>query len=374
MPSFPPYLDPQTRQLLHAVLDLPDLALQRFDMAGNQAVFTPIDEAGYRASSFLDSRAQRSSEQEAVVSLSGLLELLPRVIEPRRPVHFLFHIGHCGSTLVSRLLGDFDGLFCLREPPILMQLAQMQRYRLSSRTPPTDALTAAQWRQLFDLAMTLLGRTWGSGSAACVKPMSHANNVMPELLDWHPKNHGVLLYVDLSTHLQSMLQEQRQLETERALAESRMGDYIRITSDRDLRLEQLGPGQRAALVWLVEMFEFQQIVSRDSAAARILPVCFDDFLDDPTRQLIDMARLFGATASPNAIEAVVGGPLMHRYSKAPEHGYDAQTRAAQLAHVATVHAAEIASGQRWAIEQLSRHAAFAGISDQLLYQGGRLRS
>ena len=39
---------------------------------------------------------------------------------------FIFHIGHVGSTLLSRLVGAHRGAFSLREPAILRTFAQLK--------------------------------------------------------------------------------------------------------------------------------------------------------------------------------------------------------------------------------------------------------
>ena len=42
---------------------------------------------------------------------------------------WIFHIGHVGSTLVSRLLGELDGVLAIREPRLLRDLALIRRGR-----------------------------------------------------------------------------------------------------------------------------------------------------------------------------------------------------------------------------------------------------
>ena len=41
----------------------------------------------------------------------------------RTDARWIFHIGHVGSTLVSRLLGELDGVLAVREPRLLRDLA-----------------------------------------------------------------------------------------------------------------------------------------------------------------------------------------------------------------------------------------------------------
>ena len=41
----------------------------------------------------------------------------------RSDARWIFHIGHVGSTLVSRLLGELAGVLAIREPRLLRDLA-----------------------------------------------------------------------------------------------------------------------------------------------------------------------------------------------------------------------------------------------------------
>jgi hypothetical protein len=63
------------------------------------------------------------------------------------PSGFIFHIGHCGSTLVSRLLASSDRVLCLSEPTALFDLFDFP-----------DSATAHQRRELLRALIMVLGR------------------------------------------------------------------------------------------------------------------------------------------------------------------------------------------------------------------------
>ncbi len=89
-------------------------------------------EEDYRAASFLDDRMLTAQSKGAWVPLEQVMEKAQRI--EARPLHFIFHTGHVGSTLLSRLLGETGGVLSLREPLPLRSLAD------AFDTPATDGL------------------------------------------------------------------------------------------------------------------------------------------------------------------------------------------------------------------------------------------
>jgi hypothetical protein len=91
--------------------------------------------------------------------------------------HFIFHISHVGSTLLSRLLGQHPGLFALREPAILRTLAH--------QFGALDQSVAPQSRAEFDGQLTvflaLWSRTFEREQTTLIKATSFVSE-MAELL------------------------------------------------------------------------------------------------------------------------------------------------------------------------------------------------
>ena len=116
--------------------------------------------------------------------------------------------------------------------------------------------------------------------------------------------------------------------------------------------------------WLCEMAALQEATSEPSWArrAQALWVDFDEFLADPATVLAQIFRALGAAPAAREIDALVRGPLMHRYSKAPEHAYDAELRGEVLAAADREYGAEIKRGMDW----LHRMAMRYPLAAQLL--------
>src|SRR5215213_11210676 len=94
---------------------------QALDPSAGTVRLVAMDRGSYRAASFLDDRliqqpvdAQIVPWPEVEAAVAGNL---------RADARWIFHIGHVGSTLVSRLLGEIDGVLGIREPRLLRDVA-----------------------------------------------------------------------------------------------------------------------------------------------------------------------------------------------------------------------------------------------------------
>ncbi len=97
--------------------------------------------------------------------------------------------------------------------------------------------------------------------------------------------------------------------------------------------------------WLCETLSFYQ--SSRTAATRTLWVNFDTFLRQPARGLQAIFQALGADSTVGDLEALVTGPIMHRYSKAPQYAYDSNLRRELLQQAELNNPAEIKRGMQW---------------------------
>ncbi|HUO82442.1 MAG TPA: hypothetical protein VM616_06240 [Gammaproteobacteria bacterium] len=344
-----------TLRRLDTLFDSPELFLASLDLGADRVRLTPMTAASYARSPFLDRRIERAGRGDLGMSLAQLVEAYRRIAPPRRAAHYLFHIGHCGSTLLSRMLGEVDGVLSLREPPPLLELAQ-QRRKLQAGADDRG------WRDAFDLTAHLLSRTFDTRDVSLVKPNSHANNLLTELMTWHPRSRAILLYVDLETYLATMLRPPARRETARAVEESRLADFRQRTADSGLRRNALDDARRAALVWLVQMREFVDVLESPGLSARARPVEFGAFLCAGRTALADVAAFLGRAAEAAALDRAFEPALAGQYSKRPGRAFDAAARAGMLESARRAHAVEIASGMEWAAAICGRYPAFRPLA------------
>ena len=86
------------------------------DPVNDRVLLVAKSEQEYRDAAFLDERSLRPNTPQQIVDWSALAAAVPP--DARRDVQYIFHIGHVGSTLISRLLGELPQIFALREPLI----------------------------------------------------------------------------------------------------------------------------------------------------------------------------------------------------------------------------------------------------------------
>ena len=324
----------------------PDRYPLTFDPATDRIEFIILNEAAYGAASFLDQRLMEtappgqwmsaSDVQAAAAPLSGECD-------------FIFHIGHVGSTLLSRLLGLHPRVFSLREPAVLRTLAQLQT------KPDPSARVDARVR----LFLTLWARVYRPEQKTLLKATSFATEIGPQLMHLNPGARAILMFVSPSVYLAGILAGDASREELRALASSRLDRLHRRLGHTAWRVEALGEGEIAAMSWLTEIAAIAEVAA--AGPQRVLWLEFEAFLARPAEGLAACLRRLHGEAAPDAVEAMLRSPEMTRYSKAPEFSYDANLRRRVLAQAADQHAAEIARGIAWLNAAGNAHPALADV-------------
>lgn len=121
-----------------------------------------------RKAAFVDGRSALSRRP---ADLMPLQEFLQREREAAPAPRFIFHIGFCGSTLLSRLLDVAGQTLVLREPNCLADIANAKA-QLGSH-PLLFQMAQAASRHL--------ARPWRAGELVVVKPSNWVNNILPML-------------------------------------------------------------------------------------------------------------------------------------------------------------------------------------------------
>lgn len=292
------------------------------DAAGPGSVrLVRLDEAAYRAASFLDQRLLAANPTTAVAAAATVTAAAAR-LEPG--AHYVLHIGHVGSTLVSRLVGEFEGLFSVREPAILREI--------HGRTDLHGALA-------------LLARTWRPGQRAVVKATSFVSEFAGSILEIDRGGSAILMFTPALAYLRCILGGPNSRVESRALATARLARLRRRLGESAVDADPQSEGQWIAMSWLCEMACLQEAAHR--FGSRVLWVDFDEFLGAPHPGLEAILRALGAPTDPNDIGRILAGPLVQRYSKAPEHAYDAALRREVLASAEREYPEEIRRGMNW---------------------------
>jgi hypothetical protein len=329
----------------------PDAYPQAVDLVRGLVLVVRMDERAYRSASFLDDRILGPATQGAWMAGPAVTQAA-RQATGLRPVHFIFHTGHVGSTLLSRLLDETGGILGLREPLPLRTLADAQ----DALGSPESLLAEPQFDSLLDMLLRLWGRGYRTTRAVVVKATSSAGRLAPRLLAASPASRAVYLHLRAEPYLATLLGGANSAIDLRGHGPGRMR---RLLEGRDLPiapLYALSPGELAALGWLVESLARADAESR---GARVLAIDFESFLADVAGGLSRVLAHFELARDEALLRAIADGPVLRQYSKAPELPFPSGERAGRLAESRRANREEIASGLAW-LERLGRADARIG--------------
>lgn len=326
------------------LMDNPHWLFIRYEIPENYCEFVNVDDTVYSASLFLDHRLEVNSPARKRIELIALLDRFSRKKVSHRAANYIFHIGHCGSTMISRLLGCFEGVLALREPVPLISLAE--NYRKIGEPPLR--VNANQYSILESFVVHLVTRTFNEQQTALIKPTSYCYNIADRLMNYNKGSKSVMLYINLETYLATMLRaSQRKAEALNA-AQNCLSDLKNISCIDYPVIENLPVEKTIALNWIAHMTWLIRLTQNKSFNGRIGLVNFDDFLSNPAESLQSICTLFDIQANAGEIKTVINGPIMQSYSKKPEIDYNSDTRRRELAQYRQIYSREISSTLAWA--------------------------
>lgn len=342
-----------THPLLAGLQQSPDYFLQNLDLVNRRGLVVRVNRDVYRQTAFLDQRMFAADTQGAWFDLDSLLHACSGLPDGR--TNYLFHIGHCGSTLLSRLLGELPGCFALREPLAFLALAMSYR-ELDTAVSRIDPV---RWQQLFDMVLRLQARCYQTGDASLIKSTSVAGNLAQPLLTARNDARAILLCMDLETWLATMLRADETRESIRACAGAWLTDFCRQTADDSMRLHALDDVQQAVLGWTTMLLNFTRTAA--GYPDRVRWVDFNAFLGDPVAHCEMLSGFLGLPASGETIASLTSSEIMGRYAKDSSQQFDSATRASELAQAQRHFAAEIRAGLHWFEHLTSRVPEFAAL-------------
>ncbi|MGH8189689.1 MAG: hypothetical protein ACREUC_24245, partial [Steroidobacteraceae bacterium] len=323
-----------------------DVFVQKLDMARDAMLLVQLSEAGYRNASFLDDRI-------LTPGLSGGWFPTARVIEAARtlrglkPLHFIFHTGHVGSTLVSRLLDETGIVLSLREPLPLRTLADAA----DVLDLPESLLSRTQYDALQAALVLLWRRAYDRTHSVVLKATSSASRLAPSLLERGADSRAIYLNLDAEPHIATLLAGKNSLSDLRGHGPGRIR---RLQSRLEVSLaplHTLSVGEFAAMSWLVETLNQRDAVQR--FPERVVAVDFDDFLADVAGGLERIVTHLQLPCDSQRVLELARGPVLSRYSKAPDAEYSPGLRRQLLDQARRQHGEEIRRGQRW-LEALAK--------------------
>jgi hypothetical protein len=328
----------------------PEIFPHSLDVRNDSISFIHLDKSDFERASFLDERVltphtpRRSMPWTQAAATVDAAELTERC-------GFIFHIGHVGSTLLSRLIGAHPGMFALREPLVLRTFAQLNGE--PGARPP--AWRDQDFNGRLSGCLKLLSRTFDATETAVIKATSFVSEIAASLLLRPSAPKAVLMYVSPESYLATILGGPNSRQEAKMLTPSRLQRLHRRIGAEAWRAASLSEGEALALGWACEMSALAEAAR--TGGKRIFRLDFDDFLAAPENPLLSALGHFGIVASVADVRVILEGPDMRRYSKAPEYAYDRALRLDVLDAARTAHASEISRGLAWLHRAAEQHTA-----------------
>jgi hypothetical protein len=325
---------------------------QNLDLARDQILFVELTEAQIAAASFLDQRVLSNATRGSWVTMADAIARTNHAGPD--DASYIFHIGHVGSSLVSRLLGLLPEVLALREPLVLRSIAEAIAKIGSVDAPWSPDTIDARVKVL----RRLLARPFRAEQRAIIKATSFTSDIAPRLVA--PGSRALFLYVSPDLYFRTILAGENSRRELAMMTGARLVRLARWVDPMPYRMWSLGLGEQVALGWATEMRAL-------SAAADALPdgavmwLDFDDFLRDPLGALRRIATHFALSLDESGARELVGDPLMGRYSKGPEHAYSADLRRQLLDQAGREHGEPLRRAHHWLAEMARDDAAFGRL-------------
>ena len=272
------------------------------------------------AEAFLDQKWDRSALHHTAVRF----EDLPAPAAPPK-LNFIWHTSFCCSTLIAASLDSLGKSLSLKEPKILVDLADAKRRGDLARAPGLPPAILA-----------LLARRFGAGEQILVKPSNGANALIGEA-SASTEGRALLLHSDCRAFLVSVAKNGEPVRAYvRGLFMALMADRpgaVRWPAGDLMRLTDL---QLAAVAWQLQMAVLRRAAESLGERARSLNSA--DFLAEPKATLNALDDFFAIGIGRTVIGRTVTGPDFRRDPKS-RAGFDAGRRAEAAA------AAESALGE-----------------------------
>ena len=318
----------------------PEWLPHTFGPDGSELIFVHVTRAAHDRLMFLGDEHYAGKFPKRTEPVVGITA--EAAAAPAAPLNFIFHTAFCASTLMARALDIPGRATALKEPDVLINLAN----RLTRSDDPAN-------RARLRLVLRLLSRPFEPGESVIVKPTNFANRLLLPVLEEMPEARAVLMFSDLPTLLRSLVKR---------------GMWGRIWARRLYRSAAawttLDPGydsgqlfeltdlQVAGLAWLMQIRHFDEISAR--LPGRTLVIDSADFLAGPSATLQRAGGFLGVPISAAEAETIAGGPVFSRHSKFAQRDYSVEAREAEHDAAIAAHGEEIDMVVKW-VESVAAH-------------------
>lgn len=326
-----------------------------FGFEGPDAVFIDMDRDAYGRSTFLDQRITAKSSKTSRIPRAQLHAWAGQATWSQP--NYIFHIAHCGSTLLAKALDLKDANLVLREPAALRQLGRAVGEHLFGAPLPEP------WLRDVSAASALFGRRYLQNAPVIVKANVPVNFMIAPLLELGGSQPAVALHYSMENYLLAILR-----------SEMHCGWILHVSNQLQRGLDMLvgaappnvNIGVMAARLWLAQILLFRDALAR---FPNLVSLDADYFFDNAAESVASVFRHFRQPQSQEVIDSIVQSELFARHSKDPRHKFDNGRRIAQREQLRRALGAQLQAARSW-IEPLARRLELPARLDRPLVGRG----
>lgn len=296
----------------------PNWYLHAIDLDQATCQFVKTNAHSLSECSFLDHRFETAGLATAVVSFNKLRALESSINS--KPPNFVFHTAFCCSTLLARCLDLPGANVSLKEPAVLMALANYQRTGHRLLRNPTHA------KMIYSIVSKLLFRPFGNGQQVLVKPTNPVNNIILPLLASHPQSRALLLHSDLESFLISNLKKgQEGRSFARRLFTIFLMDSFEARQLDTTQLLRMTDSQIAAIAWHLQLEHFFD-ATQAFPSQQVRSLHCDSFLARPETTLRSVIDHFQIDALSKNFDSLVQNAPLKSNAKMPGQTFNNDNR------------------------------------------------
>lgn len=322
--------------------------------------FVKTEQLALSTCSFLDHRFDIRGLPSVSIPLSNLLDLTESInsVAPT----FVFHTAFCCSTLIARCLDLESVNLSLKEPAVLMALANYHRVAHPLLANPEQA------KAIYTLVTRLLFRPFGESQSVLVKPTNTVNNIILPLMATHSQSRALLLHSDLESFLISILKKGEQ---GRGFARQLFSIFLMDSPEAQqldsTRLLRMTDSQIAAITWHLQSEMFFDVF-KVYDPTRVSSLHCDRLLENPREVLESVVNFFELKPLNQNFELLMNQAPLQSNAKTPDEKFGADTRNQEYEAARRTFSEALSVITPWAKQLSFRYQYSDQIANPLLFK------
>lgn len=315
------------------VIRSPEWLPHTYNMDGRELTFVQLPRAARSEIRFLFDNHFGVKFKKENFDETSLTAAIDQAIQGQ--INFIFHTSFCGSTLLARALEIPGTATSLKEPAVLINLA--------NRIIDND--NRANGARL-ELVLRLLERPFSEGESVISKQSNFANRLVEPILRARAESRAILLYSDLTTYLISLLKRGMwgRILGRKWFAQLVNWSKLKLDLDSD-EILKLTDMQIAALAWLMQIHHFDAMAKQ--FGERIMVLETSQMLGAPATTMHYVSNFFDLGLTATDAENIANGPIFTKHSKFTDRNYSVEERQRDTDAVGSANSEELAMVVKW---------------------------